>query len=55
MTLDEHIRELRAELSWNDDPAEREQIADELEACLLLEIALEWKAATEKSKAEGRS
>lgn len=34
MTLDEHIQELEAELSWNDNPVECRQIRQELEACL---------------------
>lgn len=34
MTLQQHIYELRAELEWNDDPAEIRQIRDELEAAL---------------------
>lgn len=44
MTLSDHISELRAELSWNDDPHERAQIGREIRACLLLEIVLIWTA-----------
>jgi len=32
MTIEQHIEELRAELSWCDDPAERRQIEAELRA-----------------------
>ena len=32
MTLQQHIDELRAELEWNEDPAEIRQIKAELEA-----------------------
>ncbi len=55
MTLDEHIRELEAELSWNDDPKERAQIMDEYQACLWLEILIEWKAQAVESKTEPAS
>ena len=34
MTIQQHIDELRAELSWNDDPAEIRQIHAELQAAL---------------------
>ncbi|WP_267907925.1 hypothetical protein [Tsuneonella flava] len=34
MELQQHIEELRAELAWNDDPAEIAQIEAELEAAL---------------------
>lgn len=34
MTLQQHIDELRAELEWNEDPAEIRQIKAELEAAL---------------------
>jgi hypothetical protein len=34
MELQQHIEELRAELGWNDDPAEIAQIEAELEAAL---------------------
>jgi hypothetical protein len=55
MTFDEHIRELEAELSWNDDPKERAQILDEYHACLWLEILIEWKAKAAESKTETAS
>jgi len=32
MAIEQHVEELRAELSWCDDPAERRQIAADLEA-----------------------
>ena len=35
MTLQQHIDELRAELSWNDDPAEVAQIKVELDAAVM--------------------
>lgn len=34
MTIQQHIDELQAELSWNDDPAEIRQIETELQAAL---------------------
>ncbi|HKY82817.1 MAG TPA: hypothetical protein VJM09_15250 [Sphingobium sp.] len=34
MTIQQHIDELRAELSWNDDPAEIRQIEAELQDAL---------------------
>jgi len=34
MTLQDHIEELRAELAWNDDPAEIARIEAELQAAL---------------------
>ncbi len=41
MTLEQHIEELRAELAWNDDPAEIRQIEAELETALAELAALE--------------
>lgn len=36
MTIEQQIEELRAELSWCDDPDERAQIEAELEAAKVL-------------------
>jgi hypothetical protein len=40
MTIEQHIEELRAELRGIDDPAERIQVAVELEAALRQREAL---------------
>ncbi|HKX90021.1 MAG TPA: hypothetical protein VJM13_12470 [Sphingopyxis sp.] len=41
MTIEQHIEELRAELSWCYDAAERAQIEAELEAAKALLVARE--------------
>ena len=38
MTLQQHIDELRAELEWNEDPAEIRQIKAELEEAKALQL-----------------
>ncbi len=51
MTLEQHIEELRAELSWNDDPKEQRLIMDEIWLCELIQIAKAWKAQAAVAKA----
>ncbi len=50
ITLDQQLDELRAELSWNDDPKERRQIMNEIWVCELMQVALDWKAATDAER-----
>ncbi|MFX5907316.1 hypothetical protein ABTE61_19135, partial [Acinetobacter baumannii] len=48
MTIEQHIEELRAELSWCDDTDEQAQIEAELEAAKALLAARETAAEAHK-------
>lgn len=48
MTIEQHIEELRAELSWCDDADEQAQIKAELEAAKALLAARETAAEAYK-------